>query len=135
MDTEELEDKLFQKADSDINQFLDLYLSGHARKNPTQSSLKYKVIATLFRKIVGNMFGKMTVNDSCTSCGKCVQICPVNAIEMKKGIPKINSNCQGCARCIVFCPNKAMELMKSLDFNTRVLDDAQLYESIEGRRG
>lgn len=43
--------------------------------------------------------------DTCTSCGKCTERCPMKAI--KNGIP--NNKCIRCLRCVNECPNHALE--------------------------
>ncbi len=47
--------------------------------------------------------------DTCTSCGKCTERCPMNAIN--NGIP--NKNCIRCLRCVSECPNGALEFSLS----------------------
>ncbi len=43
--------------------------------------------------------------DTCTSCGKCTERCPMKAI--KNGIP--DNKCIRCLRCVSECPNRALE--------------------------
>ena len=43
--------------------------------------------------------------DTCTSCGKCTERCPVKSI--KNGIP--DNKCIRCLRCVSECPNHALE--------------------------
>ena len=48
---------------------------------------------------------------SCNSCGKCIQVCPVDAISGKPKEPYVvNENkCIGCGMCIDKCPADAIE--------------------------
>jgi len=49
----------------------------------------------------------------CTQCGECARVCPVGAIEEKKGIYRINSEkCTGCWTCVQACPEEAIFLHK-----------------------
>lgn len=48
------------------------------------------------------------IQRKCTSCGRCEELCPFNAIEMKDGVPEINSACKMCGICIKNCPEKAL---------------------------
>lgn len=47
---------------------------------------------------------------SCTQCGECIPICPVEAIKRdKNGIVRINKSiCVGCFMCVGYCPELAM---------------------------
>ncbi|HYE82438.1 MAG TPA: 4Fe-4S binding protein [Clostridia bacterium] len=47
---------------------------------------------------------------SCTQCGECIDICPVEAIKRdKNGIVRIDKSiCVGCFMCVGYCPELAM---------------------------
>ena len=49
------------------------------------------------------------INQSkCSGCGKCVEICDVNAVQLTEGKAIIDTNkCIGCAMCINVCPTGA----------------------------
>lgn len=50
-------------------------------------------------------------NKSCVKCGKCIKLCPVNNIKIKKsGKLKFGGKCIMCMRCSMFCPKNAVEL-------------------------
>ena len=46
----------------------------------------------------------------CNGCGTCVEICPVNAIKIKKEKAVISDECVECGQCVEQCPNKAISL-------------------------
>ncbi|MFX1364132.1 MAG: EFR1 family ferrodoxin [Promethearchaeota archaeon] len=48
-------------------------------------------------------------DDTCTSCGICEKICPVNNILLVDGKPKWQHRCQLCLACINFCPEKSIQ--------------------------
>lgn len=56
------------------------------------------------------------INDSCISCGSCVHVCPVMAIEDKNGRYVINhKQCmKDCDECAKICPVYAIEDRKTL---------------------
>ncbi|MDE6401324.1 MAG: EFR1 family ferrodoxin [Clostridiales bacterium] len=48
---------------------------------------------------------------NCVKCGKCVKLCPVNNIRIKKnGKVKFGGKCIMCMRCSMYCPKNAIEL-------------------------
>ncbi len=58
---------------------------------------------------------------ACISCGKCIQVCPYQAIQWKElrgGDRKaevLPSVCQGCGLCNATCPCKAIQLLHATD--------------------
>ncbi|MFA5406519.1 MAG: 4Fe-4S binding protein [Candidatus Nanoarchaeia archaeon] len=51
----------------------------------------------------------------CTSCGTCVNYCPMNFFKMVNGKAVINDNpdgdCLGCGACVNSCPSSAITLV------------------------
>lgn len=57
----------------------------------------------------------------CIGCGKCGEICPAKAIEMRDGLPHIHKGkCIRCFCCQEFCPKGAMKVARP--FVARVLN-------------
>jgi hypothetical protein len=53
----------------------------------------------------------VTVTDRCLGCGTCTQgVCFVDAISLVDGQACIGLTCRGCGRCVEVCPNAAIEL-------------------------
>jgi len=53
----------------------------------------------------------LMVTDKCIGCGTCMQgICFVDAIHMVDNRAKISKECRGCGRCVEICPQNAIEL-------------------------
>ena len=49
-------------------------------------------------------------SEKCDACGSCVEVCPVEAIELK-GKAVINAEeCIDCGTCVDECPNEAITL-------------------------
>ena len=46
-----------------------------------------------------------TGNDSCTSCGTCIDLCPTNAISFENPQNTDAELCTACGRCLVVCPS------------------------------
>ncbi len=54
---------------------------------------------------------KPSVNDNCTVCGKCVEVCPADAILLGEDRASIDPDlCEGCASCIAVCEVDAVEI-------------------------
>ncbi len=71
--------------------------------------------------------------DVCIGCGVCVEICPVEAIELveepvpvvtfgvetviegKKRVARVGDGCIGCGSCASYCPSGAMSLQHFRD--------------------
>ena len=49
--------------------------------------------------------------DACTSCDRCAQICPVENIRMRDGLPTHGGECVYCMRCFNYCPTLAIQYM------------------------
>ncbi len=64
-------------------------------------SLGYKYIAKLD--------SSFSVDDSCTSCGTCQQVCPVNNVRLIDGKPVWHQSCQLCMACLNLCPEGAIQ--------------------------
>ena len=52
---------------------------------------------------------KFYAADSCISCGKCADICPLGNIHMDNGKPVWGKDCTHCMACICRCPKEAIE--------------------------
>ena len=49
--------------------------------------------------------------DKCNLCGKCVAICPTNALLLEGSMVKVVPvACIGCGACVTVCPQKAIDL-------------------------
>lgn len=53
----------------------------------------------------------VSVNGHCIGCGTCTQgICFVDAIGVTDGHAVISDECRGCGRCVAICPQQAIEM-------------------------
>jgi ferredoxin len=46
---------------------------------------------------------------ACDGCALCERLCPVGAIELRRGRPYWTHRCEACMRCLSVCPWKAVE--------------------------
>ncbi|SHL38889.1 4Fe-4S dicluster domain-containing protein [Desulfatibacillum alkenivorans DSM 16219] len=53
----------------------------------------------------------VAVTDKCVGCGACINdICFVNAIRLVDGKAEISGDCRGCGRCVEICPSEAIRV-------------------------
>ncbi len=59
--------------------------------------------------------------EKCTGCGKCVKVCPEDALYMEDGVAKLDEDlCISCSACVGACPVDAIEPLleaKEADFS------------------
>ncbi len=66
---------------------------------------------------------KFYVTENCISCGKCATNCPVDAIQIKDGIPQwVSKKCVQCLACIHRCPTAAIQYGKSTEKRNRYVN-------------
>jgi len=93
------------------------------------SSILAPNIGSKIKKMVGV---KIQVDNNCIGCGKCTEICFVNAIKIINKKAFISKDCRGCGRCIDVCSQKAIELLiedqnyvkKSIEEIEKIIDVA-----------
>lgn len=64
------------------------------------------------------------VTESCTGCGKCNRVCPLNNISMENGKPLWGKQCTHCMACIARCPEEAIEYRHTSEGQPRYWLDA-----------
>ena len=65
-------------------------------------------------KISGMSGVEVKVTDECVGCGTCTEgVCFVDAIHLRNERAVIGADCRGCGRCVEICPNNAIELTLS----------------------
>ncbi len=51
--------------------------------------------------------------DSCIGCGTCVEMCPMETIDLENSIAHVNKDkCIGCGVCAHHCPEEAIQLVR-----------------------
>jgi Fe-S-cluster-containing hydrogenase component 2 len=47
--------------------------------------------------------------ETCSGCGECVEVCPLDAIEMKDDKAVVDADtCGDCGACVDVCPTEAI---------------------------
>ncbi|MBN1180729.1 MAG: EFR1 family ferrodoxin [Bacteroidales bacterium] len=60
---------------------------------------------------IGRFFLAKTLFSSykCNNCRICEEYCPVNAIEIRNGMPYWKITCESCMRCMNICPKRSIQ--------------------------
>lgn len=66
-----------------------------------------------FDKKTAGYTDQLKINEDCTGCGMCAEICPMKNIIMEKRKPHPGDQCTMCYRCICNCPKQAITLLGS----------------------
>jgi ferredoxin len=56
---------------------------------------------------------EIVVGEECTGCGKCADICFMEAVDVTSGRAVIGEYCRACGRCATSCPSGAIEVRLS----------------------
>jgi len=48
--------------------------------------------------------------EKCMGCGQCVDVCPVQAIEIKEKKAVVSDSCVDCGVCLNACPVDALSM-------------------------
>lgn len=49
------------------------------------------------------------INDTCTGCLKCLDLCPQKCIHVDQKVKIDQRHCLSCGRCLEICPVRAIE--------------------------
>jgi len=68
-------------------------------------------------EIVFSNYFSAIVSENCTGCGACIDICPMEAIQMTdSGTAEVNlTRCIGCGLCLTACNFEAVKLIEKAD--------------------
>lgn len=74
-------------------------------KGTSEEERVYKIVTDILRT-------KPKITKDCRKCGKCVSICPHNAISFSTKAKIDYEKCMGCMICVEGCPFHAIEMMR-----------------------
>ena len=67
-------------------------------------------------RAMATYFLRETDKDACIGCGQCVEICPVDALNLEDDIAVVDQEwCIGCGVCATFCPADALKIVARSD--------------------
>jgi ferredoxin len=99
------------EADLRMEKIVDMVNSGVHRKL-SWSPLASFVHRMMYPRFIAGVHDKdrrFTVDDRCTSCGTCAEVCPVENIRLEAGRPVWLHRCEQCMACIQLCPTWAIQ--------------------------
>jgi len=80
-------------------------------------------------KIFGHLLTEVIRKGKCVGCGTCAAVCPVDAIELESGTPKLVGMCIACGMCYGDCPKTAFdedEMDNLLFGRSRTAEEAEI---------
>lgn len=100
-------------AAADLQRIADRIAGGEPQRDPQSSwfqrALWPGAMYALGYRMIRRMVDGFRVEDTCSSCGICAQVCPVENIELKAGRPVWGSACEQCLACLNLCPESAIQ--------------------------
>ncbi len=103
--------QIIERAGSDIEEAAAAIKNGICFKVP-RNNIYDRIMSSVINPAFYSMFIKSDAfyaKDSCTGCGKCVSLCPLNNIRLKDNKPEWGKSCTHCMACICCCPAEAIE--------------------------
>ena len=104
-------ENMLAMADTQIVNIAGAIGSCEKRKLPSSilANLVHSLAYPRFASHVHDDDRKFTVSETCTSCGICAAICPVENIDLVEGKPVWKHHCELCCGCIHLCPVGAIQ--------------------------
>jgi ferredoxin len=124
--------EITKKSDKNLIPIVD---SIKNRKNNKVNRLTkiFSFINKDFIKKVSTMDKDYTINNNCTGCGICKEVCPVKNIEIINKKPQFNHNCENCIACIQYCPQKAINYKNATQNRGRYINPEISYKELSER--
>jgi len=130
------QEEILREADRRIGEITDLVNRDH------RARLAWSPLATLVHGVMYPRFirgvheadRKFTVDDRCTSCGICAEVCPAGNILIEGGRPSWQHRCEQCMACIHLCPATAIQAGPKTADRGRYRNPAVKLEALRGQR-
>jgi len=112
---EETQRTCFREAEGKLKQVARVILDRlnlPVEKGPFWQNLILSGLHRMSAQHFPSMDKRFLVQESCTSCGVCERICPVENIRLENGRPVWMHHCEQCYACIQWCPVEAIQYGK-----------------------
>jgi len=104
-------EKTLLEAERRVEEIADRVNRG-VREKPSWSPFAALVHHLMYPRFIAGVHDadrKFTVDDRCTACGTCAEVCPVENIQLVEGRPTWLHHCGQCMACIQLCPTRAIQ--------------------------
>jgi ferredoxin len=132
----EKQQEILRDADRRTMEIADLVNRGH-RGRLAWSPLASAVHSLMYPRFIAGVHDadrKFTVDDRCTSCGICAEVCPAGNILLDTGRPAWQHRCEQCMACIHLCPAGAIQAGPKTGGRARYRNPAVKLEALRGQR-
>lgn len=106
--------QIVARAEPDIDRVISAIRAGQ-EFTPPRNNLYDRFMSGPVNPIFYSFFVKanaFTAGSTCTGCGQCARLCPMNNITVQNGKPVWGGNCTHCMACICRCGAEAIEYGK-----------------------
>lgn len=103
------QNRLFQNAMNRLTHLADRIKVGEKTIEAEWLSFIYFLVYPFWKRHVHKADKRFSLEATCTGCGQCERICPVENINMVEGRPQWQHNCQECLACLHFCPKQSIQ--------------------------
>ncbi len=87
-----------------------------------------------FSKRISTSFKAVIDQEKCNGCGKCVESCVFQALEIKNNRVKLNPFlCEGCGVCQIVCPKKAIDLKTIINGQIKIIRTKYGFSLVTGQ--
>jgi len=135
---EETQQTCFREAEEKLKQVARVImdqLTLPVEKGPLWQNFILSGLHSISAQHFPSMDKRFIVEDTCTSCGVCERICPVENIQLENGRPVWSHHCEQCYACIQWCPVEAIQYGKGTVGKKRYHHPEITLQDIERTRG